>query len=53
MIYNVYKCVNCLVFFENKGVLVVGVVKGMLLEGKFKFGDVIIVVDGKIFEKME
>ena len=38
---------NRTVSFENKGVLVAGVAKGMPSEGKLKLGDVIIAVDGK------
>ncbi|AJQ60650.1 PDZ domain-containing protein [Bacillus thuringiensis] len=52
-IYNAYKRANRSVFFENKGVLVAGVAKGMPSEGKLKLGDVIIAVDGKTFEKTE
>ncbi len=52
-IYNAYKRANRTVSFENKGVLVAGVAKGMPSEGKLKLGDVIIAVDGKTFEKTE
>ncbi|AMR06076.1 SepM family pheromone-processing serine protease [Bacillus thuringiensis] len=52
-IYNAYKRANRTVSFENKGVLVTGVAKGMPSEGKLKLGDVIVAVDGKTFEKME
>ena len=52
-IYNAYKRANRSVSFENKGVLVAGVAKGMPSEGKLKLGDVIIAVDGKTFEKTE
>ena len=47
LIYNAYKRANRSVSFENKGVLVAGVAKGMPSEGKLKLGDVIIAVDGK------
>ncbi len=46
-IYNAYKRANRSVSFENKGVLVAGVAKGMPSEGKLKLADVIIAVDGK------
>ncbi|WP_336821113.1 SepM family pheromone-processing serine protease [Bacillus thuringiensis] len=52
-IYNAYKRANRTVSFENKGVLVTSVAKGMPSEGKLKLGDVIVAVDGKTFEKTE
>lgn len=52
-IYNAYKQANRTVSFENKGVLVAGVAKGMPSEGKLKLGDIIIAVDGKTFEKTD